>query len=84
MTDFIIDSDPYIPSGIPATVEQVVELVVDGVIPPASVAALVPEQQPDDLVTAVEEVVAARVEAEESVTVDDFADILAEVKLTIE
>lgn len=82
MTDFVIDADPLVPTGIPATVDQVVDLVVDGIIPPAAVAKLSPEQQPDDLVIAVDEVIAARVEAVEEVVAEDFADIVAEVAAT--
>ena len=46
MSDFIIDADPYIPSGTPATVEQVIAMVVDGILPADKVTALSADQQP--------------------------------------
>ena len=40
MSDFIIDSDPFIPSGVPATVDEVTAMVVDGILPVDKVALL--------------------------------------------
>lgn len=44
----ILDTDPLIPTGVPATPERVAELVVDPESPITEdvVALLVPEQQP--------------------------------------
>ena len=53
MSDFIIDADPFIPSGVPATVEEVAAFVVDGILPVAKVADLHPDQQPDSVAEAV-------------------------------
>ncbi len=47
MDDFVIDFDPYIPTGVPATPERVAEMVVTDIVPPESVAQLATEQQPD-------------------------------------
>ena len=81
MSDFIIDSDPFIPSGVPATVEEVAAFVVDGILPVAKVADLHPDQQPDNIGDAVAAVVAYRVEAGESVS--DYEVILAEVAVSV-
>ena len=81
MSDFIIDADPYIPSGTPATVEQVTAMVVDGILPAAKVADLHPDQQPNNIGDAVAAVVADRVEAGESVS--DYEVILAEVAVSV-
>lgn len=48
MSDFVLDSDPLIPSGTPADVPKVVALIADGVLPPDRVPLLVVEQQPDE------------------------------------
>lgn len=81
MSDFIIDSDPFIPSGVPATVEEVAAFVVDGILPVDKVALLHPDQQPDSVAEAVASVVAYRVEAGESVS--DYEVILAEVAVSV-
>ena len=47
MDDFVIDFDPYIPTGVPATPERVAEMVVTDIVPPESVPQLATEQQPD-------------------------------------
>jgi len=83
MADFIIDADPYIPSGVPATPEQVAELVADGTLPADKVPDLVAEQQPEDLKTAVLEVIADRVADPETPDVlTDYTDILTDVGAT--
>lgn len=81
MSDFIIDSDPFIPSGVPATVDEVTAMVVDGILPVDKVALLRPDQQPDSVAEAVASVVAYRVEAGESVS--DYEVILAEVAVSV-
>ena len=80
MSDFIIDSDPFIPSGIPATVEEVTAMVVDGILPADKVADLHPDQQPDDIAEAVASAVAYRVEAGEDVA--DYAQVLIDVEVS--
>ena len=81
MTDFIIDSDPFIPSGVPATVDQVTAMVVDGILPVDKVADLHPDQQPDDIAEAVAVAVADRVEAGEDVA--DYAQVLIDVEVSV-
>ena len=80
MSDFIIDADPFIPSGVPATVEQVTAMVVDGVLPADKVAALAPDQQPDSIADAVAVVVADRVGKGEDVA--KFEAVLADVAVS--
>ena len=80
MSDFIIDADPYIPSGTPATVEQVTAMVVDGILPAAKVADLHPDQQPDNIGDAVAAVVADRVEA--GADVADYTQVLIDVDVS--
>ena len=81
MSDFIIDADPYIPSGTPATVEQVIAMVVDGILPAAKVADLHPDQQPDNIGDAVAAVVADRVEA--GADVADYTQVLIDVEVSV-
>lgn len=81
--DFTLDADIYIPTGVAATVEQVVELVVEGTLSAASVERLDPEQQPNDLKTAVVEEVAARVsDPTTSDVLADYTEVLADVGAT--
>ena len=80
MSDFIIDSDPFIPSGVPATVEEVAAFVVDGILPVDKVALLHPDQQPDSLAEAVATVVADRVEA--GADVADYTQVLIDVEVS--
>lgn len=47
MGDFIIDADPFNPTGVPATREQVAQMVADGILAEEQVQQLVPEQQPE-------------------------------------
>jgi len=83
MPDFIIDADPYIPSGVPATPEQVAVLVAEGTLPADKVPDLVAEQQPEDLKTAVLEVIADRVADPATPDVlTDYTDILTDVGAT--
>lgn len=77
MSDFVIDVDPLIPTGVPATPEQVAGLVADGVLPAESVASLVVEQQPEDLQVAVAEAVELKVA--EGALKEDFTEVLAQV-----
>ncbi len=81
MPDFIIDADPYIPTGIPATPEQVAVLVAEGTLPADKVTDLAAEQQPDDLKTAVLEAIAAQV-AETDAVVADYPDVLKDIGAT--
>lgn len=80
MSDFTIDADPFIPSGVAATVEEVAAFVVDGILPAAKVADLVADQQPDSITEAVTEAVAVRVEA--GADVAEFAAVLADVEVS--
>ena len=80
MSDFIIDADPYISTGVPATVEQVTAMVVDGILPAAKVADLVADQQPDSIAEAVAVVVADRVGKGEDVA--KFEAVLADVAVS--
>lgn len=80
MSDFIIDSDPFIPSGVPATVEEVAAFVVDGVLPADKVADLHPDQQPDNIGDAVAAVVADRVEA--GADIADYTQVLIDVEVS--
>ena len=80
MSDFIIDADPYIPSGTPATVEQVTAMVVDGILPAAKVADLHPDQQPNNIGDAVAAVVADRVEA--GADIADYTQVLIDVEVS--
>jgi len=81
MADFILDADPLIPTGVPATPEQVAELVVAEVLPAKAVANLAPEQQPDDLKAAVVEVIAQQINDGEA-AVGDFTAVLKAVGAT--
>lgn len=81
MSDFIIDSDPFIPSGVAATVEEVAAFVVDGILPVDKVADLHPDQQPDNIGDAVAAVVADRVEA--GADVADYTQVLIDVEVSV-
>ena len=81
MADFIIDSDPYIPTGVPATPEQVAVLVAEGTLPADKVTDLAAEQQPDDLKAAVLEAIATQV-AETDAVVADYTDVLKDIGAT--
>lgn len=81
MSDFIIDADPFIPSGVPATVEEVAAFVVDGVLPADKVADLHPDQQPDNIGDAVAAVVADRVEA--GADLADYTQVLIDVEVSV-
>jgi len=81
MPDFIIDADPYIPSGVPATPEQVAVLVAEGTLPADKVTDLAAEQQPDDLKTAVLEAIATQV-AETDAVVADYTQVLKDIGAT--
>ena len=81
MPDFIIDSDPYIPTGVPATPEQVAVLVAEGTLPADKVADLAPEQQPDDLKAAVAEVIAQQI-SDGDAAVTDFAAVMKDAGVT--
>ena len=80
MSDFIIDADPFIPSGVPATVEEVAAFVGDGILPVDKVADLHPDQQPDSLSDAVTEAVAVRVEA--GADIADYTQVLIDVEVS--
>jgi len=80
MSDYIIDADPFIPSGVPATVEQVTAMVVDGVLPADKVPDLHPNQRPDDIAEAVASAVAYRVADGEKVA--KFKKVLDDVKVS--
>ena len=80
MSDFTIDADPFIPSGVAATVEEVAAFVVDGILPAAKVADLVADQQPDDIAEAVASAVAYRVADGEKVA--KFKKVLDDVKVS--
>ena len=81
MSNFTIDSDPFIPSGVPATVEEVAAFVVDGILPVDKVADLHPDQQPDNIGDAVAAVVADRVEA--GADVADYTQVLIDVEVSV-
>ena len=81
MADFIIDCDPYIPTGVPATPEQVAVLVAEGTLPADKVADLTTEQQPDDLKAAVLEAIDVQV-SETDAVVADYADVLKDIGAT--
>ena len=80
MSNFIIDADPYISTGVPATVDQMTEMVVDGILPADKVADLVADQQPDSIADAVAVVVADRVGKGEDVA--KFEAVLADVAVS--
>ena len=46
MSDFVLDADPFIPTGMPATPVQVGLLILADTLPAESVALLVDDQQP--------------------------------------
>ena len=46
MSDFILDTDPLIPTGVPADPVQVGILVIEDVLPAESIPALDEAQQP--------------------------------------
>jgi len=83
MPDFVLDSDPFIPTGTEATPARVAELLAADVLPVESVAQLAERQQPD-----VEQLTAAA-EASEQATADVLAkfapliDALAESVETV-
>lgn len=81
MSDYIIDADPFIPSGVPATVEQVTAMVVDGILPAAKVADLAARQQPDDVKAAVLDAIAWNVYNTDAV-VADYTDVLKDIGAT--
>ena len=80
MSDFTIDSDPFIPSGVAATVEEVAAFVVDGILPVDKVPDLHPNQRPDDIAEAVASAVAYRVETGDDVA--DYKAVLDDVKVS--
>ena len=80
MSNLTIDADPFIPSGVPATVEQVTAMVVDGVLPADKVPDLHPNQRPDDIAEAVASAVAYRVADGEKVA--KFKKVLDDVKVS--
>ena len=77
MSDFVIDHDPCIPTGIAATPERVAELVADGVLPSDKVADLAARQQPDDVKAAVLDAIAVKVEA--GADAADFTAVLSDI-----
>lgn len=77
MSDFTIDADPFIPSGVAATVEEVAAFVVDGILPAAKVADLAARQQPDDVKAAVLDAIAVKVEA--GADAADFTAVLSDI-----
>ncbi len=80
MADFVIDTDPYIPTGIPATPERVAELVAEGTLPADKVADLAEAQQPEDLKAAVLSAIADRVANPATTDVlTDYTEVLADV-----
>ena len=81
MSDFTIDVDPYIGTGVAATPEQVAELVADGTLPAEKVADLTAEQQPEDLKAAVLEAIAAKVSKTDAV-VADYTQVLKDIGAT--
>lgn len=81
MPDFVIDADPFIPTGVPATPEQVAVLVAEGTLPAEKVADLATEQRPDDLKAAVLEAIAVQV-SETDAVVADYADVLKDIGAT--
>ena len=42
----VLDTDPFIPTGVPATPQRVAELLAEGAIDADTVALLGPDQQP--------------------------------------
>ncbi len=46
MSDYILDTDIFIPTGVPATPERVAELLASGDVPTSAVEALGEEQTP--------------------------------------
>jgi len=80
MSDFTIDADPFIPSGVAATVEEVAAFVVDGILPADKVPDLHPNQRPDDIAEAVASAVAYRVADGEKVA--KFKKVLDDVKVS--
>ena len=46
MSDFVLDADPFIPSGVEATPEEVADMVADGRLPADKVALLHERQRP--------------------------------------
>jgi len=81
MPDFVIDADPFIPTGVPATPEQVAGLVAEGTLPAEKVADLSAEQQPEDLKAAVLEAIAAQLSKTDAV-VADYTDVLKDIGAT--
>lgn len=81
MADFTIDVDPYIPTGVNATPEQVAGLVAEGTLPAEKVADLTAEQQPEDLKAAVLEAIAAQV-SETDAVVADYTSVLKDIGAT--
>lgn len=81
MADFAIDCDPFIPTGVNASPEQVAGLVADGTLPADKVADLVAEQQPEDLKAAVLDAIAWNVSKTDAV-VADYTDVLKAIGAT--
>ena len=81
MADFTIDVDPYIPTGVNASPEQVAGLVADGTLPAGKVAELAPEQQPEDLKAAVLDAIAWNVSKTDAV-VADYTQVLKDIGAT--
>ncbi len=81
MADFTIDVDPYIPTGVNATPEQVAAFVAEGTLPAAKVVELTAEQQPEDLKVAVLEAIAEKVSNTDAV-VADYTAVLKDIGAT--
>lgn len=81
MADFTIDVDPYIPTGVNATPEQVAGLVAEGTLPADKVPDLAEIQQPSDLKAAVLDVIAAKVSKTDAV-VADYTQVLKDIGAT--
>lgn len=74
MSEFIIDVDPIIPTGVPATPVEVGELILSDVLPAAKVTDLVEYQQPtpEDLGSAC---VASEIPTDEAKTILEDAGL---------
>ena len=81
MADFIIDKDPEIQTGVPATPDDVAGLVADGTLPAEKVLDLAPEQQPEDLKAAVLDAIAWNVSKTDAV-VADYTQVLKDIGAT--
>ena len=81
MADFTIDVDPYIPTGVAASPEQVAALVADGTLPADKVPDLTENQQPEDLKAAVLDAIAWNVSKTDAV-VADYTSVLKDIGAT--